>query len=265
MTFIKNSLMTILARVFTFACALTVSIYVARILGPGSKGAYALLLQSVSILVLLGMLGINYPIVYLLGKKKTPLKELYPNVILIIAVGSLVLLSGFFLSLDFLRSTILKEIKLTYILAVICSFPALVVIKLSSSIILGANRIKLFNLLNVITSVVLLLNFVIFVMVLKLNLLGACLGFLLSAVLTSLFYTVAIFKMSKISLKPNWSIIKELLAFGLKAFLIPFFLLLNYRINFFMINHFMEIAMVGYFSVAFSFAEILFFIPEAIS
>ncbi len=69
---------------------------------------------------------------------------------------------------------------------------------------------------------------------------------------------------SKVSLRFDLPIIKKILGYGLRSFLVPIFLLLIFRIDLFLLNYFQDTRSVGLYSIAVSLGELLYFIPEVI-
>ena len=263
MSFLKNSVMTLFTRIFVFLLMLTASVYIARVLGPEAKGIYALLTQLVFLSVLFMDLGIQNASVFFLGKKE-PLDRIYPNVISISLITGLIVFVCLLSSLSFLKSTFLRNIDSGLILVAIFCIPFKIFTELSSSVILGINKIRAMNTLRITHFSLFLIIFSILVIALKLQLKGAILSFTITELIMVFVYLLAISKWSRICLRFDFKLIKKLLRYGICGFLVPLLLLLIFRIDFFLLNFFQGVKSVGFYSVAVSFAELLWLVPEVI-
>lgn len=264
MAFVRDSIKTILTKVILFVCLIFISLYIARVLGPVAKGKYSLLVSFVLITVTIGIFGINSSVLYFLGRRKYNIKSLYSNGLFLLIIQSLILLVIFFIFGKFFQSSFLKGIKQSNILIMLFSIPALLVTYLSIGIILGKNKISAYNLLAIVSSAISLLNFVILVVIFKQELRGALLAYVLSAILSTCIYVFVISRLSRFTITFNRPIIMDLLSYGLRTFLGHLFLILNLRVTLFFVNYFTELALVGYYSIAISLAEIILFAPDAV-
>lgn len=263
MNFIRDSINVFFTRIFVYIIMIGISIYIARVLGPEAKGIYSLLTQFVFISVLLMKLGIDNAAVFFLGKRED-ISKIYPNIISLTIISSLIIVLSLTLSLDFLSNTLLKNVELILILIALFSIPFKMSTEMSSSVILGMNKIKLLNSLRIIHFLLLLITFAVFVILFKLNLKGAIFGFVFTEVVMTFIYLFIISSWSKICLRFEPAMVKKLLNYGLRGFLGQLFLLLIFRLDFFLLNYFKDTKSVGFYSIAVSFGELLSFIPEVI-
>lgn len=264
MAFVKDSVNTTLTKIILFACSIFISIYIARVLGPVAKGTYSLLVNFALIITTIGIFGINSSVLYFLGKQKYSIKSLYSNGLFLLIINSLILLIIFFIFGKFFRISFLEAIKPSYIFIILFSIPALLLTYLSIGIILGKNKITAYNQLAVISSVFSLLIFIILVVVFKQRILGALSAYVLSAILSACVYVFAISRLSRFSVVFNRSVITDLLNYGSRTFLGHIFLILSLRATLFFVNYFTELALVGYYAIAISLAEIILFVPDAV-
>jgi len=263
MNFFKNSILSLFTRIFVYLLAICISIYIARVLGPEARGAYSLLTQFVFIMVLFMDFGLQNASVYFLGKGEK-LGRIYPNIISLSLIRGVIALAFLLLFLNFIKSTLLKNIDLILILIVIFSIPFKILTEISSSVILGINNIRLLNILKVVHSLLLLVTFAIFVIIFRLKLKGAILSFVFAEVFMVFVYLSILSNWFKIYLRFDTTLIKQLLNYGLRGFLATLLILLIFRLDFFLLNYFKDIKSVGFYSIAVSFAELLFLVPEVI-
>ncbi|MDP3732560.1 MAG: oligosaccharide flippase family protein [Candidatus Omnitrophota bacterium] len=262
LNFVKGSVFTIISKGIMFLFSLFISIYVARILGPEAKGMYYILVQLVSIVVLFGMLGINNSAVYFLGKKNMPQAELVTHILFLTILSSIVFFGFTMVSHNFLGKSILKGVPGQYLLIMTFAIPPLMFNQIFLSLILGSNRIIIYNVFEILCYFLLFLNFVIFVVWARFGIYGAYLGFVVTYLLMDCIYIVLFVK--RIGLRIEWERIKDIMHYALRGFLAPICLLLVFKIDSFILNIFSDIRQVGFYSIAVSFAELLPFVPLAV-
>jgi O-antigen/teichoic acid export membrane protein len=133
---------------------------------------------------------------------------------------------------------------------------------------MGFNKFISFNFLNIAIFLLMVVNFIVLVVILKMGLFGALLAFLLSYLLISVMYLVMIFRSKEIQDDHNVKAINKisiatLFSYGKKVFLVPILTLILYRVDSFFLSYYSNMSEVGFYSVALSFAELLLFIPES--
>lgn len=243
-----------------FVSSLIISIYIARVLGPEAKGMYYLLVQMAALAALFGMLGINNAVIYFSGRERMGRSELFTHVLFLTLICGLVLFALVTASRGFLLGSILKGIPAVYVSIMTLVIPLLMLHQMSLSAILGLNKIVLFNLFQIICYILILLNFSVFAVGLKMGILGAYLGILVTYLFLDCAYMALVIK--KITPRIRWDKIKDILHYGLRSFLgghICFICIL--RLDSFMLNYFNNIGEVGFYSIALGLAELILLIP----
>jgi len=223
---------------------------------------YYLLVQLVSIVVLLGMFGINNSAVYFSGKQRISQAELTTHLLFLAVFSSAIFFILIMMCRDFLLGSILKGLPIQYVRIMTFAIPFLMLNQIALSIILGLKRIVLYNVFEMFCYFLLFLNFLIFVVGLRMGISGACLGFVITYFLMDCVYILLFIK------DMEWQIsrdkIKEILYYGLRSFLGPICLLLIFKADSFVLNLFSDIRNVGFYSIAVSLAELIPFLPLAI-
>lgn len=264
MNFIQNSLITFVTRISLYLSTLFISIYIARVLGPESKGIYSLLINFSLILVMICLMGINSSSLYFVGSKKYRPQNVYLNGVVCVLTFITALLVIIFLFMRNIESFLLKDIPHIYIMIAVGFFPFLLLSRLLGGIFLGLNKVHIYNLANLFFSIFSLLFFLIFVIFFRLGLHGALWAYFFSVIFCFLFYYLLLMKEFPPRLKLDLRLISELVKYGFKTSLGHIFLLLNYRISYYFLNYFTDAGMVGIYSVAIAFVELILFIPESI-
>lgn len=267
MTFLKTNIMTLASKILCLASSMFISIYIARFLGPDAKGTYYILVQLVAILATVALLGLDYSVIYYLGKglyaRRTVLTSNLITFLVSIGVAVLLLLLS---QIRFSGNALLKY-DFSYLAIIAIVIPFMNSSRLNSAVLMGFNRYVSFNIMNVALYLTMIVSFFIFVVIFKMGLTGALISFLLSYMIMSVIYWVITLNFGGMSKKLSETTekvkTKTLLKYGSKVFLVPILLLLLYRIDSFFLSYHMAISSVGFYSVALSIVELLLFIPES--
>lgn len=269
MNFVKVNILTLFSKMICLFSGLFISIYIARVLGPAIKGTYYLLVQTVMILSVIALFGIDNAVIYFLGRKR----YLREHITILSNLMSLIfslLTAAFFLGFYKFYSShnSLPELKPLYLFMIALALPFINILRLNSAILMGFNKFISYNLLNIALFLTMALSFILFIVLLKMGLFGALLSFLISYIVMSGVYLFMIFKSKEIREYTAQACEKikifTLFNYGKKVFTVPILFLVLYRIDAFFLSHYSSMKEVGFYSVALSFAELLLFIPESV-
>jgi len=254
--FLRSTILTFSTSLFVFIFNAIIAVSKARFLGPSGKGTLTIIMAYLGILVLIGNMGIGLASVFYLGQKKYSFDEIVTNAItyaLFLSIG--LILIGYFGSLA-LRNLFLKDIPPRYIFLSLVIIPSYLSNLYLSRIILGLQRIELYNLFSVLEALLTAILLIIFLMYTP-NVLNAILATLFSSLLMTIIGSILIRKISGrvIKFKANLSLFKESFQYGVKAQVANLMQFLNYRLDIFLVNYFVNPAAVGIYSVAVSLAE----------
>lgn len=262
--FTKNILITFGTRVFQLILGIGSSVIIARMLGPQGRGIYSLAILLPGLLAVFTNLGIGPASVFYIGKKKYSPKEVFgTNIIFAGLISIFTIIIGliivFFFS-DKLFPGVPKE----------CLFLALSVIPLhffssfSVNILLGLQKIKKYNFIQLIQNFIFLFLIVIFLLGLRFGVKAVITANILSAFVGC---TVLFFQTKKetngIVFSLNREILRDFFSYGSKVYLGNIFSFLHYKIDMFMVNIFLNPVAVGFYSIAVTLAEKIGLISES--
>ena len=262
--FTKNILITFGTRVFQLILGIGSSVIIARMLGPQGRGIYSLAILLPGLLAVFTNLGIGPASVFYIGKKKYSPKEVFgTNIIFAGLISIFTIIIGliivFFFS-DKLFPGVPKE----------CLFLALSVIPLhffssfSVNILLGLQKIKKYNFIQLIQNFIFLFLIVIFLLGLRFGVKAVITANILSAFVGC---TVLFFQTKKetngIVFSLNREILRDFFSYGSKVYLGNILGFLHYRIDMFMVNIFLNPVAVGFYSIAVTLAEKIWLISES--
>jgi O-antigen/teichoic acid export membrane protein len=262
--FIKDILITFSIQIAGVALDMGVAIIIARALGAEGKGAYSLIVLIATLLVVLGNLGIGIANTYFGGSRKHDWTKLASNS-LISAVGLGVLLAaGFLAYLHIFQPSFLRDIEPRCLVLATLVLPLSLLLTYFTSILLGQNRIKEYNLVRLAQSGA----FVVLVLPVLLAVKGGVFGTIAawaSAVLLAAILSILLVRRTT---NIKWSFHRQLFSdsvkFGVKGYLGSAIQFLNFRLNMFLVAFFMNVTFVGYYSVSVTMAEALWYFPSAV-
>ena len=262
--FTKNILITFGTRVFQLILGIGSSVIIARMLGPQGRGIYSLAILLPGLLAVFTNLGIGPASVFYIGKKKYSPKEVFgTNIIFAGLISIFTIIIGliivFFFS-DKLFPGVPKE----------CLFLALSVIPLqffsgfAVHILLGLQKIKKYNFIQLIQNFIFLFLIIIFLLGLRFGVKAVITANILAIFVGS----VVLFLQTKketngIVFSLNREIIKDFVLYGSKIYLGNILSFLHYRIDMFMLNVFLNPIAVGFYSVAAALAEKIWLISQS--
>jgi len=262
--FIKDVLITFSTQIVTVITGLAVSIVIARVLGPEGKGAYSLIILVPALLAFLGNLGVGISNVYFGGSRKYNWANLASNS-LISALALGILLATAFLIYFFIFDPIfLREIEPQNILIATLVLPFSLLITYFSQILLGQDRIKEFNLVNLAQQGTLLTLIALFLFAIKADILSAILAWAIATLVASILSILLVRRTTDIKWSFYPQLFKDSVKFGIKGYLANVIQFFNYRLDMFLIAFFMNVTFVGYYSISVAIAEMLWYFSGAV-
>ncbi|MCD6168519.1 MAG: polysaccharide biosynthesis C-terminal domain-containing protein, partial [Caldisericia bacterium] len=236
-----------------------------RVLGPSGKGALSLILLIPNFIFLLMSLSIHQANIYFIGQYKNKLPNIISNTIIFVTVtgGLLAILEwvlrskiGSWFSLEAYKSALTWSVFL---------FPLVFAYKFYVNILIGQKHFMKRNIAYIIENSSRLCLVILFVYFWNEDVLGAVKASIIALLLATLYSFVKIIKDKYFFLiKPDLDLFKKTLSFGLKSYLGNITQIFNYRLDMFLVNHFLGVSAVGIYSIAVSVGELLWYIPMSI-
>jgi len=266
-TFVKDTGVTLAARVLGMLLALLASVVIARMLGPEGIGVYTLATLFPVLVLVFVNLGVGPATVYYVAQDKYPLPEvLGTNVILSVLVGAGATLLGLVVAI-FFHSYLFPTVALPYLLLSLLLIPVYLFSQhYANQILLGARRLADFNAVIVLTRLLLLILLLLLAVTVGLSIGGA----IWATFLSSLVVCLALYPWLRriaggVRFRLNAGYLRDTLCYGLKAHLGNIVGFLNYRVEVFILGVFLPASAVGFYAVAIGLAERLWFLSESAS
>ena len=130
---------------------------------------------------------------------------------------------------------------------------------------LGAEKIPIYNKINIFNSTFQLILLTVFLVILKKGLFGAVISYALGIIGLALVVIILITQFTKITFSFNQRLLKDSTKYGLKAYFGNLTQFLNYRLDMLLVAAFLTPASVGFYSIAVGIAERLWMLPGAIA
>ncbi len=268
----KNIMGTVFFQVPTLILGIIGGIFLTRLLGPEGKGVYAVFFANTQLLLLFLGFSFNQGVTYFIANKKIPYPKVFGLSTIIIILASFM---GFILI--FTDNPITPFIfpehydASIFRIYLFLSFSTALISSFFSAFFIAIKRIRLVNILNFSVA---LLNFILFISLYVLHV-SHNLDFtyielffiLFFVILLQLFVYIIVFSKQP---KKNISIPgkDDLKAFFNYIFLMYLALLFNfftYRFSIWVIQYYYEAKELGYYALAYNFAQMSLLLTNAIN
>jgi O-antigen/teichoic acid export membrane protein len=265
--FTKQVGVTFIAKVAGLLLSLANAAIIARWLGPEGKGMLALALLVPGMLGLFLSGGIDVANVYFVGSRRLSVPTLSANsagFALVATILGLGIIGG--LALGGWFEVLVPGVPVWILLIAMLAFPTGLLYSYFSTILQGLQHIVRLNLINLSQSILVLSLTLLFVVGLKLDLFGALMAPLVAGALSLIVLSIFLRQEGGV-LMPRWksSVVRSTLSFGLRGQIGNMLQFFNYRLDIFILNFFLGPANVGIYIVSVKLAELLWYLPNAVS
>jgi len=266
MNFTQNVGITFFTRLFTLAISLISSVIIARLLGPAGKGILSLVILVPSFIALIASLGIEISNVYYVGRNKYSLQDIIGNsVFTTVSVGIPVGFLLWFLA-PFISSLFLEGINPLFLKIAAILIPLTLLSAYCKEILRGEQRIKHYNLISLCRSAFLMLLIVLLVFILRFGVMGAIISNVLAVFGATAISWLFIRERGNYKFLPilHKEMFFDSIRFGMKGRLANILQFFNYRFDVFIVSWFLGVENVGYYTIAVSISELIWYIPNSI-
>lgn len=242
---------------------LLVGILLTRLLGPAGFGLYSAIIVVPIIVIGFTQLGIRRSAIYHIGNKILPEDRIVSALFILMLYTSTlsILICGF---VYFFSAT--QPIDPLIIVLVLITIPMLLSNVFAGGVFLGKEDIRQASLINAGPTILTLVMTILFVWLLKMQVLGAFLAISV-ANLMMVFHSYRVLMVRfryNITWKYHEGIMKSMIKLGLVNAIAIFIMQLNYRLDILMLKKLSSLEQVGFYSLAMQIAEQLWHIPYAI-
>lgn len=259
--YLRKSLVTYAGQILRLLLVAGSNIIIARCLGPSGKGILTLMMSFLSVAVMIGMIGLDESNVYFISSKKTPHRKVFAHAIYQTIVLSILCFIIFVAIRNWMLHNVLRGISMQYFYILLVLIPFYFFNQHARTILLGHKSIYSFNIYIIAQF------FALFIMQLILipiyGLLGGVLSIIVTALILSLLGIIMLIRFGGPSFKIDLSVLKQSYSYGVRSQLGLVGSFLNRRLDFFIVNYFLDPYQVGLYAIAVAVAELPWYIPAA--
>ncbi|AFQ46146.1 flippase [Desulfosporosinus meridiei] len=266
MSFVRNSFLTLFGTIGRVAFSMITQIVISRVLGPVGKGLYAFLVQIPTVLVPLCSLGLNYANTYYIAKNPEDGKKAVGS-----SLGMAALLGGFMvvvvgIAYQFLKNGYMQAVTPLQLGLILIAIPFGLLNLYWLSVLWGMDYIGKYNLALLVQFIVLSAGVSIAALWGGLT---VTMGFgiwVAGNILTTLYMLPDMAKISRWRV-PSFSLsyIRQTLGYGAKSYLANVMMVINYRLDLFIIAGFLPFSQVGLYTTAVTLAEMVGYVGNAVN
>jgi len=259
--------MTFGTRMAIIFVNIPISIMIARLLGTDGQGTYASAIAFPSMFAFIGLMGLDSAHTFLISRKRYQLSQVNTQSLLLMLVLGAVITPLYLLFIHYYQGA--SEPGLRSILRTAAVLiPILLAKYLSVALFLGLKRIRLFNVVNLVQAVVLLVLMCVNLFVLERGALGAVIAYAVSETLVIFFAIRAIRREAAggpVFAKPAPGMFRESIVYGLQGHFGGILIQFTYRFDMFLVLSMLGLRAQGLYSISVLLAEKLSHIPQSIN
>ncbi|HPQ70503.1 MAG TPA: oligosaccharide flippase family protein [bacterium] len=260
--YVANTAITLISRFLIMGLGMAMGILVARLLGPADKGLLATIMVVTGIAGQFANPGMHSAITHFTAKTRA-VKALTANALWwSLTIGTLV--AALTLLVYRLFPGVFKGIPPTYLLVALMMVPAILGVYLFNAVVLGLEKLLLYNLLELIVTAFLVVGVVIALVLLRFGVLSVIWLQVLAPCLTVAALIVYFFARGEMGFTPDWPLLRRSLGYGVYVWASLLLSYLVLRFDMLFVNYYCGGEGAGWYSVAVSAGDLLMLIPVSV-
>ncbi|MGQ9627156.1 MAG: flippase [Anaerolineae bacterium] len=264
-TVIRQSFWTFIIKGLGFVLTMGSGILIARLLGPEGKGAYGLATALPKIVATVGTLGLSYSCIRLLGSQKYRREAVVSTTLTWALVWGALLVLGCWLSYGYLKDNFLKGVDIFAFGLGLFIIPLYLLNEGAGQSLRGIKRISDFNVNWLLQFGLRFIGLWLVLAVWHYGVHGALLARAAGSTVPLVISLIVLYQNVPFGLRVDRGVLHDILTFGFKLSVTHSLLVLNYDIDLFIVNYFsVSTDQVGYYTLAVSIAELLWYISESV-
>ncbi len=261
--FIQHIGQTFATRAFLIVVGFVSSIIATRLIGPEGRGILATIVTIAGVAEQFGNFGLHASNTYYVSKERDLLPYLTAHSLMV---------SGFTFIVTTLIISILKvwgnsfqDVSTLILLIGLASIPFGLSSTLMSNLLLGIGKIAPYNISQIFPKVFYLIGLIVLALLGYVSVETLLVMSLCGGILSFMWVYNAIRKELSDKLKISFTIFREHLKYGFKAYLAALFAFLVIRSDILLIQHYVGFEATGYYSIAFTLTNFIYLAPTVIS
>jgi O-antigen/teichoic acid export membrane protein len=250
--FVRDVVMTGGAQAISAGAAMVAGIMVARVLGPAAKGELSVLGALASIAVIVASLGLHHSAVYFLGRFKDDRHAVISNNALVGIVGGVLTAAALGVAGVVFRDALISGIDLGVFLLFLLFVPFNYFNEFGRRVMLGAGRVALYNLPDLVTGAALVVGTAIVLAVFGAHLVPLIVLRVVSELAIAVVMVVYVGRAIRFRLRPARGVLGRQAAYGVKNYASSLLWMVLLQGDLVLCNYFLGNAPTGVYSVAVS-------------
>ena len=257
---------TFTTRLIILCCVIGSSVIVAHWLGPEGTGALAVLNVTAALALQLGSAGIPSATTYFVARDRKLAAPIWADgLVFSLAAGTLIALVVIVIATA--RPTLFNGVPVGLIIVVAISIPFQLVTLLGLNLLLAVDRIRLMNVLDALSSFLVLLNAIGVLVLWRRNLTTLVYFNQAATVIVSLIVIGFLARLNRRAGAKGFdaSLLKRMLGYGLKFYVCIFAGFIIFRLDLLIVNRFRGAQDAGVYAIASQFSFLLIMLPGVIA
>ena len=259
---VRSGTITLASRVVIFGLAIASNVILARTLAPQGRGLYALALVAPSTVMLIANLGVSAALVYYMARRTYTTDQLIGQVISLSLILGGAATVGLFLVIAVAGNLILPGVPSSLVFIASASIPLGLFFYYALAFEQGLEKFVGYNAIYVVNAVALLVLFIPLLFA-RGNVMLAVTAWTLSWVPSAAACLFLLSRSGRLSAGLDLRVARQLFRFGIVGYLSFMTNYLNLRLSTFLVNIFTNAIQVGYYAVAVTLAETIWYISTA--
>jgi O-antigen/teichoic acid export membrane protein len=265
-SFTRNAIATSIFQLGVLILGIGTSIIIARALGPERKGIYALVVLFASFFVSYTTFGLHQASVFYLGRKAYPAREVFGHSLIYVFVLSALATACGLAIIFWFGDRLFPGVQSPFLLLGLLLIPAQLLFGFLAQVLLGLQEIGRYNVVQLLRASVLLMVVVALLLWLGLGVQAALLAEFVAFSLAAVLLFILVYRrIGGMSIRLNPRYLKDSFRYGLTVYAGRILVFLHYRADMFLINLFLNPAMVGLYTVSAGLSEKLSLISDGVA
>jgi O-antigen/teichoic acid export membrane protein len=256
---LRKGLLTTLIQLVQLVALIGTTILVTRVTGAHGRGIYTLASSVATLASMITALGISWAGIYYIGKRVFPLTDVASTLLTVSICAAGVAVAGVGAVYLVFQPTYFHELSTTQALIMLALTALFQMTTAAASIVLGMNRPVQFAVISLTQWCV---SFVIQVALAaagSLTATSALVALAIGVTVSSTLGLVLVRREVPLRLGVDPKIFRSFLNFGIRGYAANLLMFLNYRLDSLVVNGLSGVASLGYYSIATSMAETLWY------
>lgn len=253
MKFLKSTFITFLTNIFIFGISFLITIFQSKLLTTNGRGTVGLGNNTIAFAMLILSLGIESSNVFFIGKNKKDINSILGVNIVISSLSFFVLIIVFVLNC-FLKFSIFKGLDNGILIIIFMTTPIAILKAYFLGVLLGIQDIVKYNKITLIDRIMTFFLMLLILISIK-QAYWVMVSNLVSNIVIILILMYILFYKNGYRIGFNKDLTKGIMKYGIKNQVGNVVQQLNYRLDVFIINIFLNLTQVGIYSNAVSFGE----------